>query len=109
MVFQRNMTQAELRAEFDEIRKAFRHDIIPSLDAIKPLIGTSMPTVVRRTYERLDAALMTASEQQAQAFAMAQERAAETLRAFADETRKEDFRDAELVERCRALVLGVRP
>lgn len=60
MVLQRSMTQAELRAEFQEIRVAFKHDILPSLDAIKPLIGDSLPRVVRRTYERLDAALSIA-------------------------------------------------
>lgn len=63
MVSQRNMTQAELRAEFDEIRKTFRHDILPSLDAIKPLVGESMPRVVRRVYDRLDAALTEATVQ----------------------------------------------
>lgn len=61
MLFDSYMTQAELKAEFDALRAAFRHDILPSIDALKPLIGSSMPTVVRRTYERLDAALTCAT------------------------------------------------
>jgi hypothetical protein len=53
----RAQAQADARAELDDIARVFRHDILPSLDNMRPLIGPGMPIKVRRTFERLEAAL----------------------------------------------------